>query len=137
MGSNRPDGRAPGGARPRGEIQKLQDRIDAVAHGAYADKDCRRYAKRLRIDGRYLLTFLECDADYHNSTRGRALRIFACMRKALYGNRSEAGMETTKTPAVVYATCELHGVNPYHFFRDYLDGKVSEIPMPQTPTIAA
>ena len=28
-------------------------------------------------------------------------------------------------------------INPYHFFRDYLDGKVSEIPMPQTPAIAA
>ena len=25
----------------------------------------------------------------------------------------------------------------YHFFRDYLDGKVSEIPMPQTPAIVA
>ena len=118
-------------------LSKLQDRIDAVAHGAHTDKDCKRYAKRLRREGRYLLTFLERDVAYHNNTSERALRIFACMRKTLYGNRSEAGMETTETLATIYATCELRGINPYHFFRDYLDGKVSEIPMPQTPAIAA
>ena len=84
-----------------------------------------------------MLTFLERDVAHHNNTCGRAPRILACMRKAPYGNRSEAGIMTAKTPATVYAACELRGISPYHFFRDYLDGKANEFPMPQTPAIAA
>ena len=87
---------------PKEKIQKLQDRIDAIAHGSHTDKDCKRYAERLRREGRYLLTFLERDVAYHNNPSERAPRIFACMRKTLYGNRSEAGMETTETLATIY-----------------------------------
>ena len=36
-----------------------------------------------------------------------------------------------KILATIYAACNVRGVNPYHFIKDYLDGKVDTIPLPQ------
>lgn len=68
----------PEGPASKGKMQKLQDRIDAIAHAARTGRDRRRYAKRPRREDRYLLTFLELDADYHSNPGGRAPRAFAC-----------------------------------------------------------
>ena len=88
----------PEGPAPKEKIQKLQDRIDAVAHGAHTDKDCKRYAKRLRREGRYLLTFLERDVAYHNNTSERALRIFACERPCTGTGRRPAWRPPRRLP---------------------------------------
>ena len=130
------DGRA---VVPARTVAALYKRIEELAYGSYTDKDCNRYAKRLRREGDSILTFLKHDVTYHNNASKRALRIFATMRKILYGSRSESGMMTTETLATIYATCELRRVNPYHFIRDYLDGIVDDIPMPaiQAPVVRA
>ena len=115
---------------PKYKIQKLQNRINALAYGKYKDKDCKRIAKRLKREGESLLTFLRHgDLEYHNNKSERAVRIFSLMRRTLYGNRSEDGMLTTETLATIQATCELRGINAYKFFKDYLDGKVTDIPL--------
>ena len=81
---------------PKEKIQKLQDRIDSIAHGAHTDKDCKRYAKRLRREGRYLLTFLELGVDYN--IRGRALQIFACERPCTGTGRRPAWRPPKRLP---------------------------------------
>ncbi len=114
-----------------GEVQCLKYCIHELASAAYTDGDCIQYAKRLRREGGHPFTFLEHrDVEYHNNGSERALRMIAVIRKILYGNRSERGMRMTETMCTVYATCEMRGVNFCSFVTDYLDGRVTEIPMP-------
>ncbi len=119
---------------PADTVRELQLRIDALARGAYEDLDCIRYAKRLQREGNNLLTCLEQYVEYHNNTSERLPRMFATMRKVNYGSRSEGGMQATEMLMTVCATCDMRGVNPYEFIKDYLDGKTDDIPM---PTVAA
>ena len=126
------------GAVPESSIRRLQGEIDRLTDGTYEDADCRRYVKRLRREGRHLLTFLRHDGvRYHNNTSERALRPFALMRKVCYGNRSRRGIRTTEILMTIYSTCEMRGVNPYTFMIDYLGGGLKTIPMPTTGPIAA
>ena len=121
-----------------GVIQSLQKRLDRLASGKYDDVDCNRFAKRLQKERNQLLTFLSHDVDYHNNNSEQSLRVFANMRKILYGNRSMAGMETTETLMSIYSTCEMRNINPYEFFLDHLNGVVKEIPLPKSmPAIAS
>lgn len=117
---------------PRGSITRLQNRIDGLAAGEYADRDCNRYAKRLRREGGSLLTFLRHDGvPYHNNASEQAVRIFAIMRKIFYGSRSERGPKTMEIRETIFATCEKRGINPYKFIIDYLRGDITEMPKPQ------
>ena len=123
---------------PEKTIQSLRDRIDKLAGADHDDVDCTRYAKRLKSEGKHLLTFLTEPVDYHNNVSERAVRPFSLMRKTLYGNRSEQGMRTTETMMSIYATCQMRGHNPYHFIRDFLNGSIDDIPPPkiQLPVLA-
>ena len=117
---------------PERTVRSLQRRIDRLAAGSYEDRDCKRYAKRLKRERDQLLTFLTCDGvPYHNNASERAPRVFALMRKVCYGSRSMRGIETTEIITTVYSTCELRGVNPYTFMADYLGGRTKSIPMPE------
>ncbi len=118
---------------PEKLIQRLEKRLFCLTNSTYSDPDCKRYVKRLKREGSHLLTFLRHDIEYHNNTSERALRLFAVMRKMLYGNRSERGLETTETMATIYATCQLRRVNPYHFIIDYLNGRINSIPKADRP----
>ena len=109
-------------------IQRLEKRLTRLTNGTYSDSDCKRYVKRLKREGSRLFAFLRHDIEYHNNTGERALRLFAVMRKTLYGSRSERGLETTETMATIHATCQLRRVNPYHFIMDYLNGRIDSIP---------
>ena len=113
---------------PEKLIQRLEERLACLINGTYSDSDCKRYIKRLKRESTHLFTFLRHDIEYHNNTSERALRLFAVMRKMLYGSRSERGLETTETMATIYATCQLRRVNPYHFIIDYLNGRINSIP---------
>ncbi|MXX21068.1 MAG: IS66 family transposase [Cenarchaeum sp. SB0661_bin_35] len=117
-------------------IRHLQSRISTLANAQYTDLDCIRYAKRLRCEGGQLLTFLKHDdIPYHNNTSERALRTFALMRKVCYGNRSRRGIKTAEILSSIYATCHVRGINPYTFMKDYLDGKIDTVPLPQDSVI--
>ena len=118
---------------PEKLIQRLEKRLFRLTNSTYSDPDCKRYIKRLKREGSHLLTFLRHDIEYHNNTSERALRLFAVMRKMLYGSRSERGLETTETMATIYATCQLRRVNPYHFIIDYLNGRINSIPKADRP----
>ena len=123
---------------PQRSIRRLQNRIDALAAGTYKDPDCNRYVKRLKREGRSLLTFLvHEDVPYHNNGSEQALRTFSIMRKIFYGSRSERGLKTTEIRESIFATCEKRGINPYRFVIDYLRGNAKKIPMPEQIMIPA
>lgn len=123
---------------PQRSIRRLQNRIDALAAGTYKDPDCNRYVKRLKREGRSLLTFLvHEDVPYHNNGSEQALRTFSIMRKIFYGSRSERGLKTTEIRETIFATCEKRGINPYQFVIDYLRGNTKKIPMPERIMIPA
>ena len=91
--------------------------------------------KRLRREGGQLLTFLKhADIPY---TSERALRTFALMRKVCYGNRSRRGIKTAEILATMCASCRVRGTDPYTFMKDYPDGKIDTIPLPQDSFIPA
>ena len=52
--------------------------------------------------------------------------------KRYSGSRSMAGMQTTETLMSIYATCEMHNINPFEFFLDHLNGDVTETPLPKS-----
>ena len=74
--------------------------------GAYHDKDCIRFVKRLRREVGHLFTFITHDIEYHNNSSERELRRFADACKILYGSRTKDGARRTKLLMSVYATCE-------------------------------
>ena len=117
---------------PKRSVQRLQNRIDALATDTYDNADCNRYAKRLKREGKSLLTFLRHEGvPYHNNASEQAMRTFAIMRKIFYGSRSERGLRTTEIRETMFATCEKRGINPYQFIMDYLGGKTGKIPAPK------
>ena len=117
---------------PRSSIARLQNRINGLARAEYEDRDCKRYAKRLRRERDALLTFLKYDGvPYHNNASEQAVRIFAIMRKIFYGSRSERGLKTTEIRETIFATCEKRGINPYKFIMDYLRGDITRMPKAQ------
>ena len=121
---------------PEHIIQKIQSRIERLASETYEDKDCQRYAKRLRREKDQLLTFLKHDGvPFHNNWSEQIVRIFAQMRKISYGNRSERGIKTTEIIMSVFATCKIRGVDPYRFMIEYLSGKLNTIPLPKSDSM--
>ena len=124
------------GPVPEIYIRELLARIDELSARTYKDKDCKRFAKRLRRERNFLFTFLRYPIEYHNNRSERALRRFAVMRKVLYGNRSLRGAETTETLSTILATCRARGVNPYTFLIDLMRGRVDSIPAAEQPAAA-
>ena len=119
---------------PKSIVQGLLKRVDALMDGTYQDTDCLRFVKRLRRERDQLFTFLIHDGvEYHNNIAERMLRIIALMRKVSYGSRSERGIKTLEILVTIYSTCEMRGIDPCRFVRDYLDGKIDSIPERKIP----
>ena len=117
---------------PKRSIQRLQNRIDALAAGTYDNNDCNRYAKRLKREGKSLLTFLRHEGvPYPNNASEQTIRTFAIMGKIFHGNRSECGLRTTEIRETMFATCEKRGINLYRFIMDCLGGETEKIPAPK------
>ena len=117
---------------PKRSVQKLQNRIDALATDTYDNNDCTRYVKRLKREDKSLLTFLRHEGvPYHNNSSEQAMRTFAIMRKIFYGSSLERGLKTTEIRETIFATCEKRGIHPYQFIMDYLGGKTEKITAPK------
>ena len=117
---------------PKRSVQKLQNRIDALATDTYDNNDCTRYVKRLKREGKSLLTFLRHEGvPYYNNSSEQAMRTFAIMRKIFYGSSLERGLKTTEIRETIFATCEKRGIHPYQFIMDYLGGKTEKITAPK------
>lgn len=113
------------------EIISLFYRLDKLINHTWIDKDCKRYIKRLKREKNQLFVFLEIEGiDYHNNATEREIREISRRRKILFGNRTEKGAFTTETLMSIRATCRLRGVDFYQFLKDYLNGKISDIPIP-------
>jgi transposase len=101
--------------------KRLYDRLSEIHGGDYADKDCKRLARRL---GKYrfeLLTFLERDnVDATNNHGERTIRPAVLMRKNYYGNRSERGAGVQASLMSVFRTLEMRGVDPLEYLEKAL-----------------
>jgi len=123
--------------------RRLHDRLADLNGGDYADKDCRRLARRLEKHRDELLTFLEREnVDATNNHGERTIRPAVVMSKSYGGNRSEAGAETQATLMSVFRTLEMRGIDPLDWLerriRDRLaHGTPLTLPAPEAEEVAA
>ncbi len=64
----------------------------------------------------------------HQVLTEQALCRFAEAHKVLYGSRTEKGAKRTAVTMSIHETCKKRGVNFYEFVRDYLAGRIDDIP---------
>jgi hypothetical protein len=123
--------------------RRLHDRLAELHVAEYADKDCRRLARRLEKHREELLTFLEREnVDATNNHGERTIRPAVVMRKNYGGNRSEAGAETQAIMMSVFRTLEMRGIDPLDWLergiRDRLaHGTPLTLPAPEAEKVAA
>jgi hypothetical protein len=104
-------GFAPEGCASR--IQRIDQRLMALARATYADKDASRLGKRLLkyCDG--LFTFLDHPAvPFENNLAERMIRPAVVLRKNSQSNRSEKGAATQAVLMSIYRTLKLRGHDP-------------------------
>jgi len=102
-------------------IQRIDERLMALAGAAYADKDASRLAKRLRkyCDG--LFTFLDHpDVPFDNNLAERMIRPAVVLRKNSQSNRSEKGAATQAVLMSVCRTLKLRGHDPLEVISEAL-----------------
>ncbi len=94
-------------------ISCLEQRLDQLAAGDYADADAIRLANRLTRHRDHLLTFLhkpEVPAD--NNFDERQIRPAVLIRKISQGNRSDHGAAAQGILMSIYRTLYLRNLNP-------------------------
>lgn len=106
--------------------RRLHDRLTELWRGDYADKDCKRLARRLEKYCDELLVFLERDnVDATNNHGERSIRTAVLMRKNYGGNRSEAGAGTQAVLMSIFRTLEMRGEDPLYFLERALRASLS------------
>jgi transposase len=91
----------------------LHGRIVDLSIGSWGNAHARRLANRLRDYGSELLTFVEFEGvPSDNNHAERTLRPAVLMRKASYGNQSEAGAHTRGVLMSIYRTLKQRGLDP-------------------------
>ena len=94
-------------------ITCLEERLDLLAAGAYADADAIRLAKRLTRHRDHLLTFLhKPEVPSSNNFDERQIRPAVLIRKISQGNRSDHGAAAQAILMSIYRTLYLRGLNP-------------------------
>ncbi len=94
-------------------IERIDQRLMALARAAYADKDALRLAKRLLKYCDSLFTFLDHPAvPFENNLAERMIRPAVVLRKNSQSNRSEKGAATQAVLMSVYRTLKLRGHDP-------------------------
>jgi transposase len=105
---------------------RLHDRLSDLYGGGYADKDCRRLARRFEKHRDELLVFLEREnVDATNNHGEGAIRLAVVMRKNYGGNRSERGAEVQAELMSIFRTLEMRGVDPLDFLEEALRANLS------------
>jgi hypothetical protein len=124
--------------------RRLHDRLTELWCGDYADKDCRRLARRLEKYRDELLVFLEREnVDATNNHGERSIRPAVVMRKSYGGNRSEAGADTQAALMSIFRTLEMRGVDPLAYLEHQLRASLSRgepltlPPLPSEEQVAA
>ncbi|MBY0459086.1 MAG: IS66 family transposase [Gemmataceae bacterium] len=94
-------------------LSRLHGRIAELSIGDWGNAHARRLAKRLHKYGAELLTFVEFeDVPLSNNHAEREVRPAVLMRKASYGNQSEAGAWTRAVLMSVCRTLKKRGLDP-------------------------
>jgi transposase len=94
-------------------LAALHRRIVDLSVGAWTNAHARRLAKRLNEYGHELLTFVEFEGvPSSNNHAERMIRPAVLMRKASYGNQSEAGACTRAVLMSIYRTLKQRGLDP-------------------------
>lgn len=116
------------------KLAKLQGRLVALAATNWTNPHAQRLAKRLAKYGDDLLTFVEFEGvPSDNNQAEREIRPAVLMRKASYGNQSEAGADTRAILMTIFRTLKRRGHDPLkvmaHALRDYtLTGQLPPLP---------
>jgi transposase len=116
------------------KLSRLHGRIVELSIGDWANMHARRLAKRLDKYGAELLTFVEFEGvPSSNNHAEREVRPAVLMRKASYGNQSEAGAWTRAVLMTVCRTLKKRALDALQTILDALrnyaaTGKVPPLP---------
>lgn len=128
----RQDDFAPGKFQEK--VDRLHQRLSALARAEYADADAQRLAKRLRQHGEYIFTFLDYDGvPFENNFAERQIRPAVILRKNSQSNRSDRGAATQAILMSVYRTLKLRGRNPTKTIAEALRTYVTTGQLPPLP----
>lgn len=95
------------------KLCRLHGRVVDLACGAWTNPHAKRLAKRLHKYGPELLTFVEFDGvPPSNNHAEREVRPAVLMRKASFGNQSDAGAKTRAVLMSVMRTLKVRGLDP-------------------------
>ena len=114
-------------ARKRDRLRakkRFEKRLEKLVqkYSSTAEKNCKRFLKRLNREKDMLFTFLEeKDVDWNNNVAERAIRPSVVIRKITYGNQSTNGADVHKVLMSVSETCKLRGMNFYDYTLNYLN----------------
>jgi transposase len=95
------------------KLCRLHGRVTDLATASWTNPHAKRLAKRLSKYGPELLTFVEFDGiPPSNNHAEREVRPAVLMRKASYGNQSDAGAKTRAVLMSVMRTLKVRGLDP-------------------------
>ena len=115
-------------------IERIDQRLMAIAQAEYTDADASRLAKRLRRHCDEIFTFLDCaDVPFENNFAERMIRPAVVLRKNSQSNRSERGAAVQSVLMSIYRTLKLRGLDPLQVIVDALRTHVATGQLPPLP----
>jgi len=115
-------------------IERIDQRLMALARADYTDADASRLAKRLLKYCDSLFTFLDRpDVPFENNLAERMIRPAVILRKNSQSNRSEKGAATQAVLMSVYRTLKLRGHDPLKIIPDALRTYLTTATLPALP----
>lgn len=118
----------------RSRIDRLNERLAALAAEEHVDGDTRRLTKRLRKYAEYLFTFLDyTDVRFENNFAERQIRPAVILRKNSQSNRSDRGAATQAVLMSVYRTLRLRQFDPTQTIAQALKTYLTTAQLPLLP----
>ena len=115
-------------------IERIDQRLMALAGGPYADADAARLGKRLRKYRDSLFTFLDRpEVPFENNLAERMIRPAVVLRKNSQSNRSEKGAAVQAVLMSIYRTLQLRGHDPLQVIPEALRTYLSTGTLPALP----
>ena len=115
-------------------IERIDQRLMALAGGPYADADAARLGKRLRKYCDSLFTFLDRpEVPFENNFAERMIRPAVVLRKNSQSNRSEKGAAVQAVLMSIYRTLQLRGHDPLQVIPEALRAYLSTGTLPALP----
>jgi hypothetical protein len=116
------------------KLARLGGRVIDLGIEEWTNPHAQRLSKRLRKYGDELLTFVEFEGvPSSNNHAEREVRPAVLMRKASYGNQSEAGARTRAVLMSVYRTLKKRGLDPLSTIQNALRTYAATATLPALP----